>query len=524
MLPRQKVFNIVGPCIPQMHYMVDISGKVDEIISNYVDKGEYLTINRARQYGKTTTLELLHDKLSARYIVLNMNFEGKEDYFASYEAFAEGFSLDIAECLRREGVLLASIFDAEIRAKLPLRELSNRITRLCAESDKRIVLLIDEVDRAADNAVFLAFLGLLREKYIDLRTGKGATFFSVVLSGVHDIKNLKFMLRPEEKHSYNSPWNIAARFDVDMSFSTLEIESMLYDYERDYCTGMNIKVIAEQIYYYTRGYPFLVSDICKVICDFKLEWSVEGVNTAVSIIVKQNNTLFDDVTKNLINNPTFNNLVRRILLQGAIITFEEQNPDIDMGLMYGIFSRDDSGFVKVSNIIFETRIYNYYISIEATSGSFDDIASEKSLYIRDNHLDMKAVLNRFAQLMYAEYRDESSGFLEKHAGLLFLCYLKPIINGAGHYVVEPETRGGRRMDIVVFYGNEEHIIEVKIWRGERYEMKGVEQLARYIKYRGQKRGYLLSFCDNLKSPREGMVFTHDGCEITEVIIAYRDKV
>ncbi len=50
-----KVFNVTADCKPQLHSMVDISGRVEEI-AHLVDKGEYFTINRARQYGKTTTL------------------------------------------------------------------------------------------------------------------------------------------------------------------------------------------------------------------------------------------------------------------------------------------------------------------------------------------------------------------------------------------------------------------------------------------------------------------------------------
>ena len=42
------------------------------------------------------------------------------------------------------------------------------------------------------------------------------TFHSVILAGVYDIKNLKLKMRPEETHQYNSPWNIAAKFDVSM--------------------------------------------------------------------------------------------------------------------------------------------------------------------------------------------------------------------------------------------------------------------------------------------------------------------
>lgn len=38
--------------------MVDIRGRLEEI-AGFVDRGEYFTINRARQYGKTTTLRAL---------------------------------------------------------------------------------------------------------------------------------------------------------------------------------------------------------------------------------------------------------------------------------------------------------------------------------------------------------------------------------------------------------------------------------------------------------------------------------
>lgn len=520
-MTRKKVFNITGPCIPALHYMVDTSDKIDQILKDYIDKGVYFTVNRARQYGKTTTLELLFQKLQVGHIVLDISFEG-DDYDADNKLFIENFILSCEESLSRQCVAPEIIQNWSDKSQsTTFKKLGAKISELCSSCALPIVLMIDEVDKACDNAVFMNFLGLLRNKYIQQQLKKDTTFKSVVLAGVHDIKNLKRKLRPDDKHIYNSPWNIAASFDVDMSFSAPEIATMLTAYETDYHTGMDVNELSERLYYYTSGYPYLVSALCKLIHDEKLEWTVNGVNDAAKQLVNKQNTLFDDVTKNLINNDSFRNLVRRVLLQGAQITYEVQNPDIDMGVMYGIFARDNNGFVKVSNIIFETRIYNYFISTEATS-SFDNVASDMSAFVSAGKLDVANVLNRFAALMRSEYRDEHGDFLERHAELLFLCYLKPIINGAGHYVVEPETRGGRRMDIVVFYGAEEHIIELKIWRGEKHEAKAINQLTEYLNCRGQKQGYLLSFCNNKTAPREGKVFTQDGVTITEVIVAYRD--
>ena len=66
------------------------------------------------------------------------------------------------------------------------------ISDLVIKIDKKIILLIDEVDKSSNNHLFLDFFGLLRNKYMQRNVGKDVTFFSVILAGVHDIKSLKF--------------------------------------------------------------------------------------------------------------------------------------------------------------------------------------------------------------------------------------------------------------------------------------------------------------------------------------------
>ncbi|MFR5700510.1 MAG: hypothetical protein ACLUD0_00730 [Eubacterium ramulus] len=62
------------------------------------------------------------------------------------------------------------------------------------------------------------------------------------------MKNLRHKIRPDEEHKYNSPWNIAADFKIDMSFSKTEIAGMLQEYEKDHHTGMNVDEIAILLY------------------------------------------------------------------------------------------------------------------------------------------------------------------------------------------------------------------------------------------------------------------------------------
>lgn len=518
----KRRFNITGLCVPERHYMVDISSKLEMIVSQYVDNEEYFTINRARQYGKTTLLELLYQRLKRDYIVIDISFEGKEDYFRTLGTLSEGLIFEFQKALKREGYLgLAQIFEDTGKVNLPIQDLGGRITLLCERAEKKVILMVDEVDKAADNQLFLTFLGLLRDKFMMYRKGREATFCSVILAGVHDIKNLKGKIRPEEETSYNSPWNISADFSVDLSFSPPEIETMLLQYEEDFHTGMNISRVSELLYAYTKGYPFLVSCLCKHMDEALLPWTDDGIQSAVKILLGRPNTLFDDIIKNLERHKGFKDMVERMLLQGAEVSFIASNPDIARGVMYGIL-RNESGHVKIANQIFETYIYEYFVSLHSIKNLIRPQYSDKSIYIVNGRLDMEMVLQRFSAFMKAEYRNEDSGFIEQHGRLLFLSFLRPVINGTGHYAVEAETRCNTRMDLVVFYGTQKFIIEIKIWRGEKYEEDGYGQLAGYLKAQGMQRGYLLSFCDNKKSPRENCLLNYNGFEIYEEVVAYRD--
>ena len=66
-----------------------------------------------------------------------------------------------------------------------LRGLFDSLNALCKASCKRVVLLIDEVDSAVNNQVFLDFLAQLRSYYLERE--EVSTFYSVILAGVYDI-------------------------------------------------------------------------------------------------------------------------------------------------------------------------------------------------------------------------------------------------------------------------------------------------------------------------------------------------
>lgn len=93
-----RVFNTTGVCIPEKHYMVDINGRLQQI-KVLVDGGKYFTINRARQYGKTTTLRALAEMLRDEYYVVLLDFQT----FDNEKFSAELPALDLSCRYKRAG-------------------------------------------------------------------------------------------------------------------------------------------------------------------------------------------------------------------------------------------------------------------------------------------------------------------------------------------------------------------------------------------------------------------------------------
>ena len=218
--------------------MVDLTERLGKI-KKLVDRGEYFVINRARQYGKTTTLKGLERYLQSEYMVLPLSFQKiSSAKFETEFIFSAAFAEMLVRVIRRKGIdrvdrqIIKELEEAgEKQEEFDLMRLFHILSNMCFLSKQPVVLIIDEVDSASNNQVFLDFLAQLREFYLEKE--EIPVFHSVILAGVYDIKNLKLKLRPEEEHHYNSPWNIAAEFNIEMSFSAEEIEGMLGEYEKN---------------------------------------------------------------------------------------------------------------------------------------------------------------------------------------------------------------------------------------------------------------------------------------------------
>ena len=412
----EKEFNVTGTCIPEMHYMVDTSSKLQKIIK-MIEKAKYFIINRPRQYGKTTTSFLINKKLKRdqNYLPIKISFEGIGDsVFENEKSFSKTFLQMIEKNILLNDKNLAVFLEEQEVKVNNLNDLSNVITKLVVKADKRVVLILDEVDKSSNNQLFLSFLGMLRNKYLLRNEGEDFTFYSVILAGVHDIKSLKIKIRPDEEHKYNSPWNIASDFDVDMSFSKEEIGTMLKDYIKNKGVKLDKEYFSERLYFYTSGYPFLVSQLCKIIdekimADGESKWKKEYMDIAVKKLLNDDNTNFQSLIKNIENNSELKEMVKNLIIDGSKITYNINNPAINLGMLYGIFKNEDFN-LKMNNRIYEQIVYDYLSSIIETSTDVS-FYNEKSKFINeDGNLDVKKVFIKFQEFMKHEYSKKGELF------------------------------------------------------------------------------------------------------------------
>lgn len=499
----KKRFNDTGVCVPDEHYMVDISNKTSKIFK-MVRQGNYFVISKPRQYGKTTTIYMLNRLLKTHddYFPIKMSFEGiGTDSYKSEAAFIEAFMLRLKRIFTVSGKdELVKFVDAHPDID-SINKLDVWFTQLVVKIGKKTVLMIDEVDKSSNNQLFLDFLGMLREKYLRYKEGEDSTFHSIILVGVHDVKSLKIKIRPDEEAKFNSPWNIAVDFKVELEFSPEEIASMLEAYTKERNVKIDIPFFSDRLFYFTSGYPFLVSYLCKIIDEEILpagkekEWRPDDLLEAVQIAIMKDNTNFESLIKNLENNPDLYEFVFKIIMNGREFSFNRRNKIIHSGMLYGVL-KEENRKVKIHNRLYEQLIYDYMSSNLETSGKMPSIElyNTSAGYIEENgSLNIKRVILKFQEFMKEQYSEKDNDFIERNGRLLFLAFIKPIINGSGFDFKEVQISEEKRLDVVITFKNRKYIVELKIWRGETYHREGVKQLCDYLDRQNETTGYLLIY-------------------------------
>jgi hypothetical protein len=290
-----------------------------------------------------------------------------------------------------------------------------------------------------------------------------------------------------------------------------EIKPMLADYMQEQSITMDTQLIADRLFYLTSGYPFLVSQLCKIIAEEIVPdtgakaWAEADVNKAFRILFRKRGIAnFDTLIKNLKEYPDLYNLVYSLVIDGAVTPYTDYDFTTNLGILHGIFGQTDGGMLKIHNRIYREIIAEMMTAEWRTRNlidrrfNTDEFDAISQYYLPNKGLDMQKVLENFQIFMKKEYSGKNREFLERDGRLIFLAFMKPILNGAGYDFKEPQISEEKRLDVVITYNQHLYVAELKIWRGPVAHEKGLGQLVDYLDILGLDTGYLLIFDTNKK--------------------------
>ena len=509
-MARNRQFNAEGPCNPQEHYMLDPLRGLDKQIRSLVNDKKYFVIHAARQSGKTTLLRALVRQI-----------RDKGDYYALFCSFARLDKLpDVAAGIPTiieiiQNALIsyqlpnASTFSDSIGKNSPFSALQVALAAYCRSLDKPLVLMFDEADCIIGETL-IAFLRQLRDGYNE--RDEIPFVHSLALVGMRNIRDYRNDYRdPSKTLGSASPFNISARSMTLRNFTKEEIAELYAQHTAD--TGQVFQDDAvELVWEQTQGQPWLVNATARIIVQDmtadapQTPVTAEMVSEAIQMLVLRWDTHFDSLMARL-DEERVKSIIEPMII-GDDILLDRNSSDYtyvkDMGLI-----RDDRVCVEPANpiygeIIIRTLSRSAQENMNSRGGAYPI-----PRYLKDGKMDMDVLLRDF-QSFWRENEEiwqKKYDYQEAAPLLVLQAFLQRVVNGGGR-VARETASGSGRVDLCVFYNELKYPIELKIRRGAKTYIDGIEQLFEYMDKFGCTDGWMVIFDQTKKTPWEERLFVN----------------
>ncbi|MBF0204221.1 MAG: ATP-binding protein, partial [Desulfamplus sp.] len=262
-----RYFNTAGPIKPKDHYCLNPLERLDlEDVLSLIEQEKYFVLHAPRQTGKTSCLLALMEYLNSQtdFKCLYINVEA-----------AQGAREDVARGMRAILGVLASRARDYLNDSFPLNEMQNIIevwgadgslseilSQWCKNSDKPIVLFIDEIDSLIGDTL-ISVLRQIRAGY-DKRPENFPQ--SIILCGVRDVRDYRIHSdRDKSIITGGSAFNIKAVSLRLGDFTEPEVYELLEEHTKE--TGQKFDGKAKElIWNYTQGQPWLVNALAYQTC------------------------------------------------------------------------------------------------------------------------------------------------------------------------------------------------------------------------------------------------------------------
>lgn len=492
-------FNIAGPCIQSMHYLLPPVPRIPEATA-LVQRGAYFVVHAPRQTGKTTSLRALAAELTAsgQFAALAFSCETAsavgDDYAAAQRAILSQMvlfaRLDLPDELRPPP--FPTVADEAM--------LAEALARWAAACPRPLVLLFDEIDAVRGDSL-RSVLGQLRAGF----AARGRGFpWSVGLCGLRDVRDYRMAVGADpDRAGTASPFNVMTKSVRMGDFSPEDVRTLYAQHTEETSQPFTPHAL-DRAFELTGGQPWLVNALAREIVE---EMSVPAAtpitaahcDAAKERLIVARQTHLDSLVARL-QEPR----VRRIvapLIAGDALGGDEYDDDAafarDLGLVTG-------KPLRVANPIYREVI----VRVLATAAEDGIVLPQQTWVDAAGRLDLTAILNAFA----AFWREQGAAIAPKMpyhevaAQLVLSAWLQRVVNGGG-FIDREYGVGRRRIDILVRWplpggGWQREALELKMRRDDEADptAAGLEQLDAYLTSLGLDHGWLVVFDRRTDAP------------------------
>jgi hypothetical protein len=477
--------------------MLDPFRGIGDELMRLIDDKQYFVIHAARQSGKTTLLQALADKISA-----------KGDYYALYCSLeTAGIFTEPEKGIPSIVKRLKSAFSdydmpdgfAENANYADVADiLRTSLVKYCRTLDKPLIILFDEAD-CLSNGTLISFLRQLRDGYVS--RGRVPFVHSVALVGMRNLRDYKAQVRPESTTLESaSPFNIAKEYINLRNFTGEEVAELYAQHAAE--TGQIFEPQAmEYAFEQTQGQPWLVNAIaCECVEKItKKNYSQPITQTlieqSIQNIILARGTHFDSLIRKL-REPRIRNIIEPLILgeEAGDKLSDDYMYTRDLGLIREINRRAQPANPIYAELIVRALSWNVQDSITETHKE-----CEPPRYLKDGKLDMDFLIEDFQQywrensdIWVKRYEKDLYQYNEAAAHLVIQAFLQRVINGGG-YIMREMALGTGRADLCVVYDEHKYPIELKIKQSIRNQSKKYEQIVEYMDKIGSNTGWLVIF-------------------------------
>jgi hypothetical protein len=471
-----RKFNTSGPNNIEEHYTLPRLELIEQG-KDLVKSNRYFTIWAPRQTGKSTYFRLLTDALEIEgYKVAHINFENFKT--ATLDSFLYSLTVNLKNFwhIDFENYTLQDIF-----------------TKISQIKDDKLVLIIDEVEGI--NPVFFGeFLHSIRNVY---HSRSDHALKSVILVGVSNIVGVV--------KDNASPFNVADNLNVPY-FTNEETLELLNQHERE--TGQlfapSVKAKISDI---TANQPGLVNGFAAQLVEKnKNKPTIEYPD----YIAVENNYLkfaLDKNVSNIINKGEKHRaFIETLLFTETKIPFQIYREVVKDLYVNGVITYDEQGFVTFLVPLYRKCLYAaFYPYINGESGRIGSTINIDDYFDAQGLLNFDMVIEGYKKyalrrkFRYFREKNKKGRYVTlKEATLVysFETYLTAFLTMVdGKTYIEAHTGIGRT-DLLINVGQQEFVVEAKVYSDIVKFRKGKIQLAQYIKSLSLDSGIYLVFLES----------------------------